>query len=191
QEIAAGYGVTSVEDPLPVHDQTLFQIGSVSKTFTAAAVMALVERGQLGLDDPVHRHLPKFRLLGRGVAKHVTVRPRLTHTAGFVGDWFLVHPLSPGESGDATARQVDRLAAVPQLFPPGTGWSYNNAGFAVAGRIVEVLTGRPFAAALRDLLPGAPHLEHPLPSARAGITHPGAIPPTSRTTPARGPTRPS
>src|SRR5262249_60058817 len=106
-----------------------------------------------------------------------------THTAGFVGDWFLVHPLAPGESGDVAARQVDRLAAVPQLFPPGTGWSYNNAGFAVAGRIVEVLTGRPFAAALRDLVLGPLHLEHTFTSADEAITHRVAIPPTPRTPP--------
>jgi CubicO group peptidase (beta-lactamase class C family) len=185
EEVTAGYGVTSVENPLPVHDQTLFQIGSVSKTFTATAVMALVERGQLALDDRVRRHLPKFRLLRRGVAEQVTVRHLLTHTAGFVGDWFLVHPLAPEERGDSVARQVDRLAAVPQLFPPGTGWSYNNAGFAVAGRIVEVLTGRPFAPALRDLVLGPLELQHTFTSADEAITHRVAIPHTSRETPPR------
>jgi CubicO group peptidase (beta-lactamase class C family) len=186
QEVATGYGVTSVENPLPVHDQTLFQIGSVSKTFTATAVMALVERGRLALDDPVCRHLPKFRLAVRGLAEQVTVQHLLTHTSGFVGDWFLVHPPRPGErADDPVARQVDRLAAVPQLFPPGTGWSYNNAGFAVAGRIIEVLTGRPFAAALRDLVLGPLHLEHTFTSADEAITHRVAIPHTSRTTPPR------
>jgi CubicO group peptidase (beta-lactamase class C family) len=184
-EAALGYGVTSVENPLPVHDQTLFQIGSVSKTFTATAVMVLVERGRLALDDPVCRHLPKFRLLGRGVAKQVTVRHLLTHTGGFVGDWFLVHPLAPEENGNSIARQVDRLAAVPQLFSPGSGWSYNNAGFAVAGRIIEVLTGQPFAAALRDLVLDPLHLQHTFTSADEAITHRVAIPHTSRTSPAR------
>ena len=184
-EVALGYGVTSVEDPLPVHDQTLFQIGSVSKTFTATAVMVLVERGRLSLDDPVCRHLPKFRLLGRDIAKQVTVRHLLTHTAGFVGDWFLVHPLAPEENGSSIARQVDRLSAVPQLFSPGTGWSYNNAGFAVAGRIIEVLTGQPFAAALRDLVLGPLQLQHTFTSADEAITHRVAMPHTSRTSPAR------
>src|SRR5215470_17633330 len=92
EEFAAGYGVTSVENPLPVHDETLFQIGSVSKTFTATAIMALVERGRLTLDDPVRRHIPMFRLAGDGIAEQITVRHLLTHTGGFVGDWFLVRP---------------------------------------------------------------------------------------------------
>ena len=120
EEVVAGYGVTSVEDPLPVHGETLFQIGSVSKTFTATAIMTLVERGQLGLDDPVCRHLPTFRLAAPGVAKEVTVRHLLTHTGGFVGDWFLANPPGLGEGDDALARLVDRVAEeVPQLFSPG------------------------------------------------------------------------
>src|SRR5262249_56206316 len=114
----------------PVHDETLFQIGSVSKTFTATAIMALVERGWLTLDDLACRHLPMFRLAGDGIAEQITVRHLLTHTGGFVGDCFLVRPRAPGEREDAAWRQ---FAAIPQLFSPGRGWSYNNAGFGVAG----------------------------------------------------------
>ena len=182
-EVMAGYGVTSVEDPLPVHERTLFQIGSVSKTFTAAAIMALVERGRLTLDDPVCRFLPTFRLPAPGLAEQVTVRHLLTHTAGFVGDWFLVRPPRTGEGDDALARVVDLLAGVPQLFPPGGGWSYNNAGFSLAGRVVEVLTGRPYASALRDLVLGPLGLGGTFVSADEAITRRTALPHASRKRP--------
>lgn len=151
-ELTRAYGVTSVEDPLPVHAETLFQIGSVSKTFTATALMRLVEDGALALDNPVRRHLPAFRLSADGLAERVTVRHLLTHTGGFVGDWFLTHPPAVDPGPDALAAFVARMGEVPQLFPPGGGWSYNNAGFSVAGRLLEALAGKTFEAALRERL---------------------------------------
>jgi CubicO group peptidase (beta-lactamase class C family) len=184
-EVAAGYGVTSVEDPLPVHERTLFQIGSVSKTFTAAAIMALVERRRLTLDEPVGRYIPGFRLAASGMADRVTVRHLLTHEAGFVGDWFLIHPPALGESDDALSRMVAALVDVPQLFPPGEGWSYNNAGFALAGRLIEVLTGRPYAVALRDLVLEPLDLSGTFVSADEAITRRTAQPHTSTTRPPR------
>ena len=185
KEVAAGYGVTSVEDPLPVHARTLFQIGSVSKTFTAAAIMALVERGRLTLDDPVCRHLPAFRLATPGVAERITVRHLLTHTAGFVGDWFLVRPPALAAGDDAPRQLADAMAEVPQLFPPGEGWSYNNAGFGLAGRVIEVLTGCPYEVALRDLVLGPLRLAGTFVSADEAITHRVALPHTSTTRPPR------
>jgi CubicO group peptidase (beta-lactamase class C family) len=184
-EITAGYGVTSVEDPLPVHARTLFQIGSVSKTFTATLIMTLVERGRLTLDDPVSRHLPAFRLATPGAAEQVTVRHLLTHTAGFVGDWFLVHPPGVSDGGDGPGRIADALARVPQLFPPGGGWSYNNAGFGLAGRLIEVVTGRPYAASLRDLVLGPLGLSGTFVSADEAITHRTAMPHTTTKRPPR------
>jgi CubicO group peptidase (beta-lactamase class C family) len=185
EDLAVGYGVTSVEDPLPVHDQTLFQIGSVSKMFTATAIMALVERGQLTLDDPVRLHLPAFRLTARGVAEQVTVRHLLTHTAGFAGDWFLAHPPELGEGDDVLGRLVVRLADVPQLFAPGTNWSYNNAGFSLAGRIVEMVTGQSYGAALRSLVLGPLGLERTFVSADEAITYRVAAPHGSKEAPPR------
>jgi CubicO group peptidase (beta-lactamase class C family) len=184
-EVSVGYGVTSVEDPLPVHDHTLFQIGSVTKTFTATAIMALAERGALALDDPVRQHLAAFRLADRRDTERLTVRHLLTHTGGFVGDWFLIHPPELGEGEDALGRLVVRLADVPQLFPPGAAWSYNNAGFSLAGRIVEVVTGQPYAAALRALVLEPLGLERTFVSADEAITHRVAAPHGSRETPPR------
>jgi CubicO group peptidase (beta-lactamase class C family) len=185
REVAAGYGVTSVEDPLPVHERTLFQIGSVSKTFTATAIMALVERGRMTLDDPLVEHIPTFRVAGPRLADGITVRHLLTHASGIVGDWLLVRPPALGEGDDALARVTDALADVPQQFPPGQGWSYNNAGFALAGRVIEVVTGRPYAAALRDLVLGPLGLSGTFVSADEAITHRTALPHASGQRPRR------
>jgi CubicO group peptidase (beta-lactamase class C family) len=185
KEVAAGYGVTSVEDPLAVHERTLFQIGSVSKTFTATAIMALVERGRLTLDDPVVKHLPTFRVAGPGPVDGITVRHLLTHASGIAGDWLLVRPPALGEGDDALARVTDALADVPQLFPPGEGWSYNNAGFALAGRVLEMLTGRSYADALRSLVLDPLGLSGTFVSADEAITHRTALPHASSRRPPR------
>ena len=131
------------------------------------------------------RHLPAFRLATPGVAERITVRHLLTHTAGFVGDWFLVRPPTLAAGDDAPRRLADAMAEVPQLFPPGGGWSYNNAGFGLAGRVIEVLTGRPYEAALRDLVLGPLGLAGTFVSADEAITHRVALPHTSTTRPPR------
>src|SRR2546430_623690 len=88
QEHMAGFGVTNVNHPLPVDADTLFQIGSTTKTVTATAAMRLVERGVLDLDAPVRTYLPDLRLADDDVAARVTLRHLFTHTAGWEGDVF-------------------------------------------------------------------------------------------------------
>ena len=88
-EHVSGLGVTSIENPLEVTPQTLFQIGSITKTFTGTVAMMLVERGDLDLDAPVRRYLPTLALADEDVASRVSLRHLLTHTAGWVGDYFL------------------------------------------------------------------------------------------------------
>jgi CubicO group peptidase (beta-lactamase class C family) len=148
EEDVAGFGVTSVENPLAVDGDTLFQIGSITKTFTATAAMRLVEEGRLDLDEPVRRYLPELRLADEKAAAGVATRHLLSHTGGWVGDYF--DPIGPGE--DALAQMVARLDRLEQLTPLGEVWSYNNAGFYIAGRVVEVVTGKPFEAALKELV---------------------------------------
>ena len=143
-----GFGVTSVENPLPVQPDTLFQIGSITKTFTATLLMQLVAAGRLQLDAPIRAVLPDFRLQDETVAAAATVRHLLTHTGGWVGDDFT----DTGWGDDALARYVLGMAALPQLAPLGGPFSYCNSGFAVAGRIVEVLTGQTYEQAARERL---------------------------------------
>lgn len=116
---AAGLGVTSIEHPLEVDPDTLFQIGSITKTFTGTAAMRLVERGELDLDAPVRTYLPGLRLTDEDAAARVTMRHLLTHTAGWVGDYF--DDFGAGE--DAIARMVDAIAELPQITPLGDVWS--------------------------------------------------------------------
>jgi CubicO group peptidase (beta-lactamase class C family) len=148
EERVAGCGRTSVENPLPVDADTLFQIGSISKTVTATAIARLVELGRLDLDTPIWTYLPNLRLADESVAARVTLRHTLTHTGGWLGDYFA----DTGPGDDTLVRMVDQIASLPQLTPLGQVWSYNNAGFYLAGRVLEVATGQTAEAALADLV---------------------------------------
>lgn len=135
---------------------SVFQIGSITKLWTASLVMQLVDEGRLGLDDTVRTHLPEFRIGDEDAAARITVRMLLNHTAGFEGDIF--NDTGPGD--DCLEKYLVTLAEVPQVSPPGERFSYNNAGYCVLGRLLEVLRGKPFDACLRE------HLATPL-----GLTH--------------------
>lgn len=147
QEVA-GFGVTSTRNPLPVEADTLFQIGSITKGFLAAAVMKLCEAGLIDLDEPIGGHVPELRMADPSVAERVTMRHLLSHTGGWVGDYF--ESLSRGD--DALALMVSRLDRLPQEAGLGERFSYNNSGFYIAGRAIEVVSGEPFEAALRQLV---------------------------------------
>ena len=139
-------GITSVEFPLDVDDQTMFQIGSTTKTFTGTALMMLIEEGKVDLDAPVRRYLPKFALPDAAVAKGLNVRHLVTHSSGFVGDYFD----DLGRGTDAIRRIVGRMRTkAPQLTPPDAVWSYNNAAFYVLGRMIEEITGEVYEDVIR------------------------------------------
>jgi len=163
----AGFGVTSLANPLPVDEDTLFQIGSITKTFTATAAMRLVEAGELALDEPVRTYLPDLRMADEAVTYGVTMRHLLSHTGGWAGDHFA----SIGRGDDALARMVSTLDRLEQLTPLGQVWSYNNAGFYIAGRVIEVVAGRPFEDALRELVLEPLGLERSFFFADEVITH--------------------
>lgn len=144
----AGFGVTNIKHPLSVTDETLFQIGSITKTFTGTAMMRLVEAGQVDLDLPIRTYLPDFAVADETVAAQATIRHLFTHMGGWVGDYFD----DTGGGDDALARYVANMVALEQLAPLGTVWSYNNAGFSVAGYVIEKVTGQPFHQALAELV---------------------------------------
>jgi len=143
-----GYGVTNIDNSLPVDADTLFQIGSTTKTFTATAIMRLVEQGKLALDAPVRRYIPEFRLRNAEAGRKATVRHLLTHTGGWLGDYFE----DSGRGDDALAKVVAKLAKIKQLTPLGEVWSYNNAGFYIAGRVIERITKKTYETALKELV---------------------------------------
>jgi CubicO group peptidase (beta-lactamase class C family) len=148
REEVAGFGVTSVTAPLPVDGDTLFQVGSISKTFTGMATMCLVQAGKVDLDAPVRTYVPELELSDESVAAAVTARHLLSHTGGWVGDYFD----SIGRGDDALARMIPRLKALEQQTPLGKMFAYNNSGFYILGRAIETVTQRPFEVAMRELV---------------------------------------
>jgi CubicO group peptidase (beta-lactamase class C family) len=148
QDVVGVFGVTSVENPLPVDENTLFQFGSTGKTFTASAVMRLVEQGKVDLDAPVRTYVPELKLQDEEVARTVTVLHLLNHSAGWDGDHFE----DTGRGDDALARYVETMATLRQVSPLGTQASYNNAAFVLAGRLIEKVTGKTYEDAIKELL---------------------------------------
>ncbi len=148
----AGFGITNIDHPLPVDADTLFQIGSIGKTYTGTIIMRLVDEGRIDLKAPVRTYLPAFQVADEAVAGAVTVRQLLNHTAGWLGDIFTDTDTDTdtdtGTGDDAIARYVEALAENPQIAPLGEHFSYNNAAFGVAGRLIEVVTGQAYLAAL-------------------------------------------
>jgi CubicO group peptidase (beta-lactamase class C family) len=150
-----GLGVTNVEDPLPVTEHTVFPIASISKTFTTTAMMRLVEQGKIDLRAPVRTYLPDFRVRDEAASRDVTVWHLLTHLGGWEGQ------VSGPERGTETLKNfVSSITDLMQVAPPGKAWSYNNAGFSIAGRVIEVVTGTPINRAMRDLVFQPLGLEH-------------------------------
>ncbi|TDU82223.1 CubicO group peptidase (beta-lactamase class C family) [Kribbella voronezhensis] len=156
REYVRGFGVTNVDQPSPVTADTVFRIGSTTKTFTATAIMRLVEQGRIRLDRPVRAYLPDFRTADPSVAARITVRHLLNHSAGWQGDYFEDF----GDGDDALARYVGGVAELPQLTPLGKVFAYNNAAIGVAGRIIEVVTGKPYETATRELVVDPLGLRH-------------------------------
>jgi CubicO group peptidase (beta-lactamase class C family) len=165
-----GFGVTSLEHPQPVGAHTVFPIASISKTFAATAALRLAEQGKLDLRDPVRKHLPDFRVADDAVSREVTLWHLLTHTSGWEGQ------VSGPDRGEDTLRHfVATIADLMQLAPPGAAWSYNNAGFSVLGRVMEVVTNTSINRAMRELVFDPVGLEHAGTTAGEFITYPFAL----------------
>jgi len=162
------HGVANVESKEPITRDTVFRIGSITKTFTAIAIMQLQERGLVDLDAPANDYLRPFQLIpAKASFQPATVRHLLTHTAG-IGYWRrLADLLQPGVGSGVRA---GRSGASPLAdyyrnglrveVEPGTKWVYSNHGFAVLGQIVEDVTGQPLDRYLRDHIFGPLGMEH-------------------------------
>ena len=144
----AFYGVTSIENPLPVDENTLFQFGSTGKTYTAVAILCLVARGKVELDAPVRTYVPELKLKDESVAEKVTVLQLLNHTAGWSGDLMT----NTGDGDDALAKYIPLMADLEQVAPLGETVSYNNASLSLAGRVIEKVTGQTYEQAMKDLV---------------------------------------
>lgn len=166
-----GFGVASLETGYPVRADSLFQIGSITKLFTATMVMMLVEEGKLALDRPVVDYLPEFHLADTSAQAHVTVRMLLTHTSGFFGDLFD----DTGMGDDALTRFLGHLQTLEQQSAPGEVWAYNNAGFIVAGALIARLTGLPYEQTIRERIFKPLGMERSFYFAHEAMTYPVAV----------------
>lgn len=130
------YGNARLDPKTPAKPEMRYSIGSISKQFTAAAILLLEQQGKLSINDPVSKYVPG---LTRG--DEVTIRMVLSHTSGYQDYWpedYLMPPmLKP-----VTSQQIlDRWGAKPLDFDPGTKWQYSNTNYVIAGRIVEKVSG--------------------------------------------------
>ena len=142
-----GLGMTNIEDPVPVTEHTVFPIASISKTFAATAMMRLVEQGKIDLRAPVRTYLPDFRVRDEAVSREVTVWHLLTHLGGWEGQ------VSAPERGSETLKNfVSSVTDLMQVAPPGKAWSYNKAGFSIAGRVIETVTGTSINRAISEFV---------------------------------------
>jgi CubicO group peptidase (beta-lactamase class C family) len=153
----SGYGATSVENGSPVRRDTVFRIGSLTKQFTAAAIMRLIEQGRLSLDDPITRFLPNYPMHGY----RITIRHLLNHTSGIRdytqtgARWF------SRVAEDLTHEEVVAMFRDDPLgFAPGERFRYSNSGYFLLGMIIEAVSGRPYGAYVEQELARPIGLDH-------------------------------
>lgn len=142
----AGFGITNIETGQPVAPETLFQIGSISKIFTATLAVSLAGEGLLDFDVPVTTYVPELVLADANAREQITIRHLLTHRAGFYGDRFE----DQGSGDDALEKAILALRDLPQQTAVGELYTYCNAGFDLIGRAIENVLGQTFESAMRE-----------------------------------------
>jgi len=148
EPVVVSTGVLNKATGVEVTDDSVFQIGSITKVWTATVAMQLADEGKLDLDAPIASVLPDLRLADPDVTEQVTMRHLLTHTSGIDGDVFT----DTGRGDDCLERYVDRLVEAGQNHPLGVTFSYCNSGFILAGRVIEKITGQTWDTAMRERL---------------------------------------
>ncbi|MDB9952700.1 beta-lactamase family protein [Porticoccaceae bacterium] len=143
----AAAGILNIETSVEATTDSIFQIGSISKVMTASVVMQLVDEGKVVLDKPVKHYIRDFAIADADATKKITVRHLLNHSNGISGDYC---PDDTHDTGDLIARYVDRCNQLPLVHPVGECYSYSNAAFAIAGRLIEVITGGSWFDAIEE-----------------------------------------
>ncbi len=135
---ARGFGYTDLEKKIPVNEKTLYHIASISKTFTSVAIIQLVEKGKLCLDDKVADYIPWFRAKSKNInSKNITIRQILSHTAGLFRDGDTPH----WETGDFPTDLKKSFGISSLTFENGTRFKYTNYGFSLLGLIIKKISG--------------------------------------------------
>jgi CubicO group peptidase (beta-lactamase class C family) len=146
--VEAAHGVLSRATKVAATTTSSFQIGSITKVYTAALIMQLIDEGRAEIDTRVAEVLPDLRIKGDGTADPVTIRHLLAHTSGIPGDLFE----DTGRGDDCVEKYVASLNDYALEHPPGAIFSYSNGAYVVAGRVIEALTGQSWDEALRERL---------------------------------------
>lgn len=145
--LSKGYGLAEVEHDVEADGDTMFRIGSITKQFTAAAIMRLVEHGRIRLDDPITLHVPGYNTHGR----EITIRHLLTHTSGIKSYTDLTRVMVDEPEREFTRQEIlDLVQHEPLAFEPGTGSAYCNTGYFLLGMIIENASGKDYCAYLED-----------------------------------------
>jgi CubicO group peptidase (beta-lactamase class C family) len=171
REVLAAAGVLNRATRVRVTAGSLFQLGSITKLWTATMVMQLVDEGLLSLGTTVAQLLPGTRIGARDIGDQVTVRQLLTHTSGIDGDVFT----DTGRGDDCLERYVSGLGRAASVFAPGQAYSYCNSGYVLLGRIIEVLDGRSWDESLRERLCGPLELDRTVTLPEQAILHRAAV----------------
>ena len=139
------YGAASVELGVPLRPEHVFRLGSITKQFTAVALLMLVDEGKVALDDEITRFFPDYPTHGH----RITVEHLLTHTSG-IQSYTGMPAYVAGMRRDLTTDQlIEMFRDQPMEFAPGERWNYNNSGYALLGAIIEKASGMPYADFLR------------------------------------------
>jgi D-alanyl-D-alanine carboxypeptidase len=147
--VAKGYGLANVELDVKTSPSTVYRIGSLTKQFTAAAVMRLVEAGRLSLDDPIEKYLPDYPVEGR----RITIRHLLTHTSGIKSYTGLGPKFWDNAALDYSHEKLIALFKdEPPDFQPGEKFLYNNSGYYLLGVILEKVTGETYGSHVKKAL---------------------------------------
>lgn len=146
---AGNHGYTDIDKKIPVTSQSLFRIASMSKSFTAMAILKLRDAGKLQLDDPVYKYIPELKNVKYPTADapHMTIRHLLTHSAGFPED----NPWGDRQLADTDKDLMEFLAKqISFSNPPGVAFEYSNLGFALLGKIVTNVSGQRYQDYIRE-----------------------------------------
>lgn len=144
---AKGYGYAEIATKLPISDQTVFLIGSVTKQFTATAIMQLVEQGRIALDSPLTAYLRDYPA---ETGNRVTIRHLLNHTSGIPSYTGLPQMLTERFKPVTPESLLALFHKLPLEFEPGTKWNYSNSGYVLLGMIIEKVSGESYPSYLRQ-----------------------------------------
>jgi D-alanyl-D-alanine carboxypeptidase len=164
---AKGYGFSDTEKKIPATPATIYRMASVTKTFTATAILQLRDAGKLTLDDPVSKYLPWFKVPSRfSDAPEITIRHLLTHTSGLPRE--AAFPYWTDYEFPTLEQIKATLLGQEAVFPTETRWKYSNLGFALAGEVVAAASGEPYEQYIRN------HILDPLGMTSSSIVLPEA-----------------